>query len=233
MLDRLRLVNYAGETMQPTLLRRLRAAFQGSLFRGYGLTEAGPLVAVLDDRAHRDRAEIDPGDVGTPAPGVEVRIDEQEGELLVRSPYVMVGYYNDPKGTAARIVDGWLRTGDRAVLEHGAIRLMGRLGTRIRSGGEWVDPGAIERCLSAMPGIEEAVVIAEPSEQWGERPVAFVRASACITAGDLRRHLEAHLPRFKWPDRVELIDQVPRTAVGKTDRAALATRAPGAGIQLR
>lgn len=227
-LNALRLVNYAGERIQLPLLRLLLETFHGALYRGYGLTEAGPLVSVLDDAGHR-RGQLEPDSAGRPAPGVEVRIDERNGELLIRSPFMMIGYFRDPDATTARFVDGWLRTGDLADLVDGEILLRGRLSSLVRSGGEWIDPGLIERCLSELPGIEEAVVIGEASVRWGERPVAFVRTSSPITAPELRSHLAARLPRFKWPDRVEPIEQMPRNAIGKTDRKALAGRSRGTG----
>jgi acyl-CoA synthetase (AMP-forming)/AMP-acid ligase II len=224
-LNSLRLLNYAGEPMPVPLLTRLLKGFRGQVFRGYGATEAGPLIAVLDDVAHR-RAVPEPGNVGRPAPGVELRVDATEsdgvGELLVRSPWLMEGYLGNEEATRSRLVDGWLRTGDLAHLRDGMIHLAGRRETRIRSGGEWIDPGAIETCLLDFPGIEEAVVIGVADARWGERPVAYVRASGDITVPLLQTHLGASLASFAWPDRIQILDELPHTSTGKIDRRALA-----------
>ncbi|WP_428262088.1 class I adenylate-forming enzyme family protein [Haliangium sp.] len=233
----LRLLNYAGEPMPEGLLGRLLAGFSGALFRGYGATEAGPLISVLDDAGHRDRMPS-PGNVGRPVPGVSVRTAEagegEPGELLVRSPWLMNGYLGDLEATRARLADGWLRTGDLGGIgDDGCIHLSGRVGTRIRSGGEWIDPGAVERSLLTVPGIDEAVVVGAPHPRWGERPVAYVRASGPVTSALLEHHLGRDLAGFEWPDRVDIVDALPYTSTGKVDRRSLSQGDVSASVRSR
>ncbi len=226
VLSHLRLLNYAGEPMQTPLLKQLRNEFSGQLFRGYGATEAGPLISLLNDTVHRGTTPL-PGNVGLPAPGVAVRIDVPDddgvGELLVRSPWVMSGYLNDPEGTAALTIDGWLRTSDLACWRHGYIHLVGRLGTCICSGGEWIDPLAIEACLLQISSIKEAAVVAVNHPQWGQRPIAFVRLGdgGWPDPEELHRHLDRNLVKFAWPDRIHVLTDMPYTAAGKIDRMVL------------
>jgi acyl-CoA synthetase (AMP-forming)/AMP-acid ligase II len=225
-LNRLRLLNYAGEAIAEDVLRRLVAGYRGRLSRGYGLTEAGPLVAVLDDAGHR-RSFPAPTDAGRPAPGVQVRIDapgDGTGEILVRSGHVMHGYVADEEGTRRAFHDGWLRTGDLGRVVGGHLHLLGRASNRLRSGAEWIDPEEVERCLSAVAGVREVAVVAVPSPRWGERPVAFVVARETVDDGAVLRQLGS-LARFKWPDRLEFVDALPKTAGGKVDRMALQRRA--------
>ncbi|WP_437762667.1 class I adenylate-forming enzyme family protein [Sorangium sp. So ce281] len=234
-LNRLRVLNYAGESIPMPLLERLLQVYRGQVYRGYGLTEAGPMISFLGDEDHR-RAAPDPCNIGRPALGVEVRIDaaegDESGELLVRSGHVMAGYLHDPKATAERLRDGWLRTGDLARWVDGQLYLTGRLGSRMRSGAEWIDPGEVERCLLALAGVEEVAVVPVASPRWGERPVAFIRASAPLERDRVREHLESRLVRFKWPDWLEVLSELPRIGPGKLDRVALRQRAatgPGRG----
>jgi acyl-CoA synthetase (AMP-forming)/AMP-acid ligase II len=218
-LNRLRLLNYAGEAIGTDLLRQLLSVYTGQLTRGYGLTEAGPLVSILPDSAHRGPEPPAPGDVGMPAAGVEVRIDA--GELRVRSPHVMAGYLNDEAATRERLRDGWLATGDLAEWHDHGLRLVGRLGNRIRSGGEWVSLERIQRCLAEVPGVADAAVVAVEHPRWGQRPVAFLAVRAEFTPAALRARVAATLARPSWPDRVHTLDALPRTGHGKLDRAAL------------
>ncbi|GAB3988737.1 long-chain fatty acid--CoA ligase [Actinoallomurus acanthiterrae] len=220
-LRRLRLVNYAGEAISPELVRRIVEVYPGRLTRGYGLTEAGPLVSILPDSAHRGPTLPEPGDVGRPAPGVEVRIASGPGELQVRSPHVMAGYLNDPAATEERLRDGWLSTGDVARWCDTGLRLLGRLGNRIRSGGEWISLDGIQRCLAAAPGVADAAVVAVEHPRWGQRPVAFLQIRAGFSPEELRAHVSGTLARPSWPDWLGILDALPRTGHGKLDHSAL------------
>lgn len=238
LLAGLRVLNYAGEAIATDLLRRVVAAFPGQLTRGYGLTEAGPLVSILPDADHRRAVLPDPGDIGRPAPGVEVRIagDPAGGELLVRSGHVMSGYLHDPAATRARLRDGWLATGDIAQWHPGGLRLLGRRGNRIRSGGEWVSLEQVEGCLCGAPHVREAVAVAVAHPRWSERPVAYVRVAAGFRPADFWRHVDAALNRYARPDWVAIVDELPRLRDGKVDRATVARwarRGPATGVLRR
>ena len=220
-LNRLRLLNYAGEAIGTDLLGQLVTVYTGQLTRGYGLTEAGPLVSILPDSAHRGPELPTPGDVGVPAPGVDARIAPESGELHVRSAHVMAGYLNDPDATRERLRDGWLATGDLAEWRGTGLRLLGRLGNRIRSGGEWVSLEQVQRCLAEAPGVAGAAVVVVEHPRWGQRPVAFVEVRAGFAAEKLRARVAATLARPSWPDRVHTLAALPRTGHGKLDHEAL------------
>ncbi|MCP2097836.1 malonyl-CoA/methylmalonyl-CoA synthetase [Actinosynnema pretiosum] len=220
-LNRLRLLNYAGEAIDAELLRQLLEVYRGRVTRGYGLTEAGPLVSILPDSAHRGATLPAPGDVGVPAPNVEVRVAPGTGELHVRSPHVMAGYLGDPVVTRERLRDGWLATGDIAEWRGGGLRLLGRLGNRIRSGGEWVSLDQVQRCLAEAPGVAGAAVVAIAHPRWGQRPVAFVAVRAGFAQEELRARVAATLARPSWPDRVHVLEELPRTGHGKLDHEAM------------
>ncbi len=219
----LRLVNYAGEPIDDRTLRWLLQSFAGRVTRGYGTTEAGPLISVLGDAEHRRRLP-DPRCLGRPAAGVECRIDD-DGVLRVRSAHLMLGYIGDPSATAERLVDGWLVTGDLFDIVDGQLMLRGRANSAIRSGAEWVFPSEVERAVAAIDGVVEVAVIAVPSPTWGERPVAFVSCSGPLDTDAVHDQLAQRLAPFKWPDWIEPLAELPRTGTNKTDRAALKERA--------
>ncbi|WUN34932.1 acyl--CoA ligase [Kitasatospora sp. NBC_00315] len=220
----LRLLNYAGEQATPELVERLRRDFLGKLYRGYGLSEAGPLVAVLDDEDHRGADAPPIAALGRPAPGVSVRLSptgDGRTELLVRSGHVMDRYLNAPQATESALRDGWLHTGDLVSLSGDVLVHRGRLGSRIRSGAEWIDLDEVRRALEGAPAVVSAAVVAVPSTRWGQRPVAFVTGTRDLSISRVHRHLSAELPRFKRPDRIRLVADLPRTAAGKVDHDLL------------
>lgn len=225
-LQAIRLLNYAGEPITSSTLQNLLDNFKGKLTRGYGLTEAGPMVSVLSDEDHRKRP-MEPNNLGRAAPGVKLRIDDGSGELLVRSPHVMECYFNDPLRTQETICDGWLRTGDIVSLKEGYYFLEGRANARIRSGGEWIHPSEIERVCNSFPGVLETCVVARPDARWGERPVAIMRVSGEMDTNAIHAHMTEHLARFKWPDWIDIVDEFPRLPAGKIDRQQLRQRVEG------
>ncbi|MFD7730119.1 class I adenylate-forming enzyme family protein [Kitasatospora phosalacinea] len=220
----LRLLNYAGEAAHPDLVDRLVREFPGELYRGYGLSEAGPLVAVLGDGDHRGAAAPPQAALGRPAPGVAVRLaplGDGSSELQVRSGHVMDRYLNDPEATEAALQDGWLRTGDLVSLSGGVLMHCGRLGNRIRSGAEWIDLDEVRRAREGAPAVVSAAVVAVPSARWGQRPVAFVTGTGDLSLSRVHRHLAAELARFKRPDLIRVVTGLPRTAAGKVDHDLL------------
>ena len=239
-LNKLRLINYAGEIIAQNLLVELCAAYKGELTRGYGLTEAGPLVSVLPNTCHRSSLP-EPSDLGLPAYGVQIRVaadnPNEGGELLVRSGHLMVGYLNDEEATKQKIVDGWLYTGDQVRLEGQHIHLLGRLSGRIRSGGEWLHPTEIEATIASVPGVEDVVVVARADSVWGERPVAFIQVAEDFSSDRLHSQMRRRLARFKWPDWIEILDGLPRLGPGKVNRLLLRQRTesgpPANAIRLR
>lgn len=186
------------------------------------MTETSPVISCDLPSAHRV------GSVGLPLPGVEVQIRNengcslpanQTGELYVRGPSVMKGYYNRPEETKAVIdKDGWLRTGDIVqIADDGHITITGRSKDIIIVGGENVYPREIEAVLEQHPAVQEAAVVGQTDEMRGEVVVAFVILNGCsqVTGAELRAFCRDHLAGFKVPREIFVRDSLPRTPSGK------------------
>jgi acyl-CoA synthetase (AMP-forming)/AMP-acid ligase II len=193
------------------------------LYHTYGLSEAGPRVATLgpDDIARR------PGSVGRPLPGVEVAIRhpesgelaEGEGELWLRSPSLMAGYYPELDGLEA---GGWLRTGDLATCDaEGFLTITGRLKDVIVSGGTNVSLREIEDALLLDGRVSAAAVVGVAHAVYGEVPRACLVTTGALTRQDVLSHLTGVLSRHKLPHEILFLSDLPRTALGKVDRAKL------------
>lgn len=193
-----------------------------ALYHTYGLSEAGPRVATLGP----DDLDRHPASVGRLLPGVEVRLVDPEtgrdadtdGELWLRSPSRMAGYYPELDGLEP---DGWLRTGDRARLDDGILTLTGRLKDIIVSGGTNVSLREIEEALLLDPRVIEAAVVGVPHPVYGEVPRACVVSQGALTRQETIHHLAGLLSRHKLPQEVVFLSDLPRTALGKVDKAKL------------
>ena len=207
----------------PELLAALRAAFPKTVTRVlYGSTEAGAgTVLGVED------IERKPGSVGRPAPGVEVRLTG-EGEVAVRSAFLMDGYFRDEESTSAALVDGWYRTGDLGVMDaEGYLSIVGRRRDVIRTGGETVAPTEVEAVVGAHPAVVDVAVVGLADPSWGEIVCAAVvlRPGASLELDDLQRHCEGRLARFKVPRRLVAVEALPRTAAtGQIQRSMLIAR---------
>jgi acyl-CoA synthetase (AMP-forming)/AMP-acid ligase II len=199
----------------------------------YGMTEC---QANLFTRA-ADPIELVVRTVGRPCPGSEVALrdpvggalvqaDGQVGEIVTRGSTTFAGYYDDQAATAAGFTkDGWFRSGDLAVTEQGAFRVVGRLKEVILRGGATVAPPDVEAAVSAVPGVGEVAVIGVPDERLGERVVACVLGGSAPSTEEVRAHLAAAgVGRHLFPDEVRAVDEFPRTDLGKVQRAALRRR---------
>lgn len=188
--------------------------------RSYGSTEA-PTVAtsrVGDDPLRGWHSD------GRATPGAALRVDT-DGQLHVRGPGCFVGYADPDDGAGAISEDGWFRTGDLARLDDGWLTVTGRLGATIIRGGENVDASEVEAVLAAHPAVRQVVVVGEGDRQLGERIRAVVAPGGSGQVGleDLRRWCsERGLSRFKWPESLVVVDDLPLLPSGKVDRAALA-----------
>jgi fatty-acyl-CoA synthase len=183
----------------------------------YGATETGPLTLAL----RRDEAFAHAGSVGRPARGVELRLDE--GELMVRAPNLARGYHRAPDDPA--FAGGWFRSGDLARVDaDGFYEIVGRKKELIISGGENIHPAEIEQLVLADPAVADAAVVGVPDPRWGEVPVLVLvaRPGLAIDEARLRALFEARLARFKHPRRIVVRDALPKTALGKLQRGALA-----------
>ena len=205
--------------------------FGVTIYEGYGLTEAAPIVSTTAvDRSPRW------GSIGPPLPGIEVRLVDADGsdaavgdpgEIWVRGNNVFAGYWNDPEATARVLHDGWLRTGDVAVADdQGFLSLVDRMKDLIIVSGFNVYPAEVEDVLMEHPDVVDAAVIGVPSARTGEAIAAFVvaRPGSAPTLAALRDHVAQSLARYKVPATVEFIDELPRNQAGKVLRRELTER---------
>jgi fatty-acyl-CoA synthase len=185
----------------------------------YGSTETAPIATVL----LREDAQRKLGSAGKPAMHCEVKL--VEGEIWVRGPNVMRGYWNDPAATAAALTkEGWFKTGDLArVDDEGYYWIVGRSKDVILSGGENVYPAELESVLADCPQIAESAVLGIEDAKWGEAACAVVvrKPGAKLDEAAVLALFEDRLARFKHPRRVVFVDQLPRNALGKVQKGEL------------
>ena len=194
---------------------------------GYGCTETSALISA------QPAGERRLGSVGKPVPGVEVRITSpdgeavptgDEGEICVRGPVLMTGYWQAPEATAEAIRDGWLHTGDVGRFDDdGFLYVVDRLKDLIIRNGFNVYPRDVEDVLLAHPEVTAAAVVGRPDPKVGEEVVAFVsvRAGSTLTPDQLIAYSKEHVSGAKYPREIRIVDAVPLTSVLKTDRKAL------------
>ena len=228
-LSSLRWIGYGAEPIPPGTLAAAVARFGPILSANYGLTEAMMTCCHLAPAELLRDGALRQGAIGRPYTHVEVVLREPDGtpvpagaigELTVRSPHVMRGYWNRGADTARVLKDGWLWSGDLArVGADGILELQGRSKDMLICGGFNIYPQQVEQELAAAPGIREVAVIGMPDAQWGEIPVAFV-VGKHLQAPRLRDWARPRLG-LRTPKRWEVIDELPRNATGKVDRAAL------------
>jgi fatty-acyl-CoA synthase len=197
---------------------------------GYGLTEAAGNNFWLPPGDVRKK----PGSVGFPIFHIDMKIVDEHGhecaadepgELLIRGPHVMAGYWQKQEATAEVIKDGWLYTGDLARRDQdGYFTIIGRSKDMFISGGENVYPAEIESVMHAHPAVAEAALIGVPHDTWGEVGRAFVvvEPGHALDQAELNAFLAERLARYKLPRELVLVDALPRTAIGKIDKKRLA-----------
>ncbi|MDQ1681407.1 MAG: long-chain acyl-CoA synthetase, partial [Frankiaceae bacterium] len=208
-------------------------AFSTTVWEGYGLTEASPLVA-CNQRRHGRR----PGTVGHAVPGVEIALADpsvrgtivetssRTGEIVVRGPNVMAGYWGRPEETAATVVDGWLRTGDIGARDGGGfLCVVDRVKDIIKRGGAAVYPREVEDVLRAHDSVRAVAVVGLPDDRYGERVAAFVVAGHLPAEDDLAAELDAWcratLAAYKCPSVYEFVDGLPLGPTGKVLKRVL------------
>ena len=228
-LTSLRSVVVGGASMPLALLEEWRA--RGiEVVQGYGLTEASPNVFCLAPEDALTHA----GSVGTTYAYVEVALCDivsgsfvdgvGRGEIFVRGPNVFTGYWEDPTATMNSFKDVWLRTGDIAERDDaGYYRICGRTREMYVSGGENVYPAEVEQVLTAHKNVLEAAVIAVEHPRWGETGAAFVvaRPGVILDIEELTNHCRTHLASYKVPTEFHFITELPRSHIGKIDKARL------------
>ncbi|GAA2069328.1 long-chain fatty acid--CoA ligase [Streptomyces albiaxialis] len=224
----IRAVPYGGSPLGAEALAPAAEVFPGALTQFYGLAEALAPLTVLAPADHDSGVPGRLASAGRVADGVELRL--ADGEIEVRGDTVMAGYWNRPELTAAAFRDGWFRTGDLAEIDaDGYVRLTGRSGETIVTGGFNVQPAEVERVLAPVAGVREAAVVGLPHPEWGEGVTAAVVLDGGPRTGTpgedvlaaLARACAGALAGYKKPVAVHAVPEIPRNAAGKTDRAAL------------
>ncbi|MFO7190979.1 MULTISPECIES: long-chain fatty acid--CoA ligase [Thermocrispum] len=244
-LTSLRALVLGGSTPTPELIRSIEEDLGVPAYQGWGMTELSPMGTFA--RPPRD-ADDDPQRryeyvrrQGRLLPGLHWKLVDDDGnevphngvdrgELLMRGPWVADRYFRDEHPEA--FADGWLRTGDIATIDsEGYLTIVDRAKDLIKSGGEWISSLALEQALTTIPQVAEAAVIAVPHERWQERPLAFVVAAegAQLDPEQVRSALAERVPRWWLPERVIVVDSLPRTSVGKLDKKRLRSSV-GAGL---
>jgi fatty-acyl-CoA synthase len=227
----LQVVFTGGQTVTPRFVDRVEATFGARLSITFGMTETcGAALQTAPSDPDGTRRTT----VGHPLAGTDVRIATPDGaptepgeagELWLRGARLSAGYYQDPEATAAAIDrDGWLHTGDLAVMDAtGACRIVGRLKDMIKTGGENVSPEEVEDAVASHPSVARAAVVGVPSERWGELVVAFVvpAAGGDVDPALLEQHCRERLSRFKVPRAWLMVEELPMTASTKIQRAEL------------
>jgi acyl-CoA synthetase (AMP-forming)/AMP-acid ligase II len=228
--DGLERIGYGASPIAESTLRDAMGVFGCEFSQGYGLTESSAVITVLTSEDHRRALEGRPElllSCGRPVPGTEVRIVDQSdhdaavgerGEIVVRGPQLMRGYWNLPEATWSALRDGWLHTGDVGYVDDaGYVYLCDRLHDMIVSGGENVYPREVEDVLFDMPEIADAAVIGVPDERWGEtvKAVVVARPGHELTSDAVISWCRGHLGGYKCPTRVDIVAELPRNASGK------------------
>jgi fatty-acyl-CoA synthase len=216
-----------------------------NIVHAWGMTETSPLASLSKLRSYQVNLPLDgqfrfKARQGTILPGVDFRVVNMEtgeevpwdnksfGELQVRGPWIARAYYQDSE-SSAKFAEGWLRTGDVAVVdEDGTIQLVDRTKDLVKSGGEWISSVELESLVMGHPKVLEACVIGVPHPTWDERPLAYVVAKpdyvGQITKDEIIDHLRPHVAKWWLPDDVVFVDAIPKTSVGKFDKKVLRSR---------
>jgi long-chain acyl-CoA synthetase len=214
--------------LPPEIVAPFEAKFGGKILEGYGLTEASPVVS-----AHRLSGPRKLGSVGRALPGVTVSIQDDEdrplavgeiGEICVKGPNVMLGYYRSPEETARTVRGGWLHTGDVGRLdEDGFLFIVERKKDLIIRGGFNIYPREVEEALYAHPKVAEAAVVGMKDPLMGEDVLAFVvlKPGEPASAEELSAFCESRLARFKCPKQIRFVDSLPKSPIGKILRKEL------------
>jgi long-chain acyl-CoA synthetase len=211
----------AAATLPVEVARRWRERFGLPVYEGYGLTETSPFAAYNHELAHR------PGSIGTPIENVEMKVvgpDDAEvadgawGEICIRGPNVMPGYFNRPEETAEALRGGWFHTGDVGYRDpDGFFYLVDRVKDMINAAGFKVWPREVEEVLYEHPCVKECAVVGLPDAVKGETVAAFIvpREGAATTEAEVAAFCRARMAAYKVPRRIEFVDAVPKSATGK------------------
>jgi long-chain acyl-CoA synthetase len=221
-------VCYSGASALPAdILRRWEQVTGAPVYEGYGQTEAGPILTY-----NSPLFPMKPGHVGKPLPGTEVQIVDsrtgepvpggQPGEIRARGPQIMTGYWNRPEETGASLRNGWLHTGDIGAIDaDGHLAILDRLKDMVITGGYNVYPREVDDVLMLHPAVAEAASFGVPDTYRGEVLHARVVLRRPAAVEDILTHCRGNLAKYKVPVSLTVVEAIPKTSVGKIDKAAL------------
>ena len=231
-LSSMRTLTYGASPISEDLLKRASARFRCDFVQLYGMTETCGAGTFLPNADH-DPAKGKLRSCGQAWPGLELKIVSTDGaevprgavgEVLIRSPVVMKGYWNKPDATAASLPDGWMLTGDAAYMdEDGYVFIYDRVKDMIVTGAENVYPAEVENALFGHPAIADAAVIGVPDDDWGEavKAIVVLKPGAPRDTTDIIAWARARIANFKAPKSVDFVDVIPRNITGKILRREL------------
>ncbi len=238
-LSKLKGMLAGGSAVPRALIAAYKQRHGLTVVQGWGMTETSPVASVTDypgELRHADEeTQFDfAAMAGLPLPFVEIRARvatdevpwdaETMGELEVRGPWVAAGYYDTPEQADRWTDDGWFKTGDIVSIHpKGFIQIKDRSKDVIKSGGEWISSVELENALMAHPAVAEAAVIAIPDPKWDERPLAAValKPGESTTPEELREFLAPQFAKWWLPERIEFVEEIPKTSVGKFRKTEL------------
>jgi fatty-acyl-CoA synthase len=225
-----------------------KAAMQRGIdiFAGYGMSESGPILTIAQLREHELTGNPDEEvelrtKTGRPVPLVDLRVVDEamrdvphdgntSGEIVVRAPWLTMGYLDNPSASEKLWQGGYLHTGDIGTMTaQGVLQITDRMKDVIKTGGEWISSIELEDILMHMPGLKEAAIIGVADAKWGERPLAVLVAAPAADGIDksaVQAHVKGYadkgvISRFAIPDRITFVDALEKTSVGKIDKKAL------------
>jgi acyl-CoA synthetase (AMP-forming)/AMP-acid ligase II len=231
---RLKYILYGASPIPLELLRECMAVFGSGFVQLYGMTETAGAVVALGPEDHDPDGNRRMRSAGQPLPGVDVAIWDaaghalapgEAGEIVVRSPSNMLGYWNLPQATVAALTpDGWLRTGDAGYIDQdGYVFIQDRVKDMIISGGENIYPAEVENAIFGHPDVAEVAVVGAPSERWGEevKAVVVLKPGGRPDAEGIIVWARARIASYKAPKSVEFVGELPRNPAGKVLRRSL------------
>ena len=250
-LSQLQRLTCGGSAPPVSMMRWYWETFGIEMIQGWGMTETNPLGTLsrkVAKRSHRGLTEDQQFDnvakAGLPMPGLDIEIFDEDwgaqphdgdsvGELLIRGPWICAEYFNDPQ--PEKFHKGWLVTGDVAKIDQEEYLIIAdRSKDLIKSGGEWISSVDLENHIVALPGVNQAAVVAQPHPKWDERPVALVILAdgAEVSARGIGTHCAEVFAKWQLPDEVLFVDAIPLTSTGKIDKKAIRASLEQDGYQL-
>ena len=221
----------AAATMPVEVANRWRETYGAAIYEGYGLTETSPFASYNHEWRHR------PGSVGTPLENVEMQVFDPEdravpaetwGEIVIKGPHVMLGYWNRPTESAEALRGGWFHTGDIGYMDaDGYFYLVDRVKDMINSAGFKIWPREVEEVLYRYPGVKECAVVGIPDAYKGELAHAYIvpTAPGAVQPDALLAYCRAHLATYKVPEALIVVDELPKSSTGKILKRVLRSQA--------